>query len=437
MTLYPFRFLRPLFERQATGDHLFVPPTGNRPIRPFATSSSSPPSSSESTRKKRFLISSCNDVFRNLAFEDWLYNNENFAHQDILLLWRNSPCVVIGRHQNPWSEVNLLDAAERGVAVARRRSGGGTVYHDLENLNVTFFTTRKGYDRKRNLSFLVGALKAQWPHLDVAVNSRDDLVAQNGEFKVSGSSAKLGGDTSYHHCTLLIDAQLHALKALLKTPLTITENKATASVPSPVINLRAIDPSLHRDLVIDSIIDHWKNSISHDSSDSLIGLPSAQLVDPWQETQYPGISELETELRSWSWVYGRTPKFTVEKEVQFDAIQIPRVVTIAVSVTKGKISGVTLGPSTVSKDMKENTDQKLNLRDGFEDLLSTLETRLNQTLNGVEFRAQVVSVYLANLTKDISCQSQSDEAFRKLDLTNEKMTIALTLFDHLADLCLQ
>ena len=38
--------------------------------------------------------------------------------------------------------------------------------------------------RKRNLSFLVDALKAQWPHLDVAVNSRDDLVAQNGQFKV-------------------------------------------------------------------------------------------------------------------------------------------------------------------------------------------------------------------------------------------------------------
>ena len=41
----------------------------------------------------------------------------------------------------------MSEAVGRGVAVARRRSGGGTVYHDLENLNVTFFTTRKGYDR--------------------------------------------------------------------------------------------------------------------------------------------------------------------------------------------------------------------------------------------------------------------------------------------------
>ena len=74
---------------------------------------------------------------------------------DIVLVWRNFPCIVIGRHQNPWSEVNLLDAAARGVAVARRRSGGGTVYHDLENLNVTFFTTRKAYDRRGRLLFIM------------------------------------------------------------------------------------------------------------------------------------------------------------------------------------------------------------------------------------------------------------------------------------------
>lgn len=57
-----------------------------------------------------------------------------FRHKDpekpLLLLYRDDPCVVIGRHQNPWKEVNLAALRERpGVPLIRRRSGGGTVYH--------------------------------------------------------------------------------------------------------------------------------------------------------------------------------------------------------------------------------------------------------------------------------------------------------------------
>lgn len=47
----------------------------------------------------------------------------------LLLIYRDKPCVVIGRNQNPWKEINLgaLRAAE--IPFVRRRSGGGTVYH--------------------------------------------------------------------------------------------------------------------------------------------------------------------------------------------------------------------------------------------------------------------------------------------------------------------
>jgi lipoyltransferase 1 len=42
----------------------------------------------------------------------------------------------------------------------------------------------------------------------VGVNERDDLVAVEGKFKISGSSAKLGENSAYHHCTLLINVDL-------------------------------------------------------------------------------------------------------------------------------------------------------------------------------------------------------------------------------------
>lgn len=86
--------------------------------------------------------SQSDDVFTNLALEDWMYRHWSFDERRVLLLWRNAPCVVVGRHQNPWAEADLTYLSRHGIRLARRHSGGGTVYHDLGNLNCTFFTTR-------------------------------------------------------------------------------------------------------------------------------------------------------------------------------------------------------------------------------------------------------------------------------------------------------
>lgn len=107
-----------------------------------ASSKSKETPSSKAPPQRTVFISQSSDVFANLALEDWLYKNWSFERRNVLLLWRNSPCVVIGRHQNPQVEANLPYLESAGVPVARRGSGGGAVYHDHGNLNCTFFTTR-------------------------------------------------------------------------------------------------------------------------------------------------------------------------------------------------------------------------------------------------------------------------------------------------------
>ena len=52
------------------------------------------------------FLSQSHNVFTNLALEDWLYRNFRFGRHNLLMVWRNAPCVVVGRHQNPWKEVN-------------------------------------------------------------------------------------------------------------------------------------------------------------------------------------------------------------------------------------------------------------------------------------------------------------------------------------------
>lgn len=141
--------------------------------------------SSKSSIKKSVFVSQSTDVFTNLAWEDWLYRNYDFSHHHVLLLWRNDPCVVYGRHQNPWKECNVEAVEKRGITLVRRNSGGGTVYHDNSNLNLSFFTPRARYSRKYNLHIITRALYREWC-LESVVNERDDIVVE-GNYKVSSN----------------------------------------------------------------------------------------------------------------------------------------------------------------------------------------------------------------------------------------------------------
>ena len=58
-------------------------------------------------KEKLLFRSTSNNIYRNLALEDWFYQHQNFEESQILYFYRNSPCVVIGRHQNPWTEANV------------------------------------------------------------------------------------------------------------------------------------------------------------------------------------------------------------------------------------------------------------------------------------------------------------------------------------------
>lgn len=132
---------------------------------------------------KSVFMSQSTDIYTNLALEDWMYRNMDFSNHHIMMVWRNEPCVVIGRHQNPWLEANIAMLAEKEIALARRNSGGGTVYHDRGNLNVTFFTPRERYDRKYNLELIKRALFRGFG-VKADINERQDIIVRD-KYKVS------------------------------------------------------------------------------------------------------------------------------------------------------------------------------------------------------------------------------------------------------------
>lgn len=125
--------------------------------------------------KKTVFISQSYDIFTNLALEDWIYSNFNLKNHHILMLWANNPTVVIGRHQNPYTEANVKALQQNDIEFARRNSGGGTVYHDRGNLNCSFLTPRDRYNRKYNLNLITRALYREWG-IKADISDRDDII---------------------------------------------------------------------------------------------------------------------------------------------------------------------------------------------------------------------------------------------------------------------
>ena len=169
------------------------------------------------------------DPRTNLAREEAIARHvaaDATAPTPILRLWRDAPCAVIGRFQLGAAEVNLAAAAALGAPVLRRFTGGGAVWHDPGNLNVSVvlrpedavLAADPSLRRLPGLYRLVLApLAAAARSLGVAVEMTErDIVAPGG--KLSGVAAWLGGRALLVHATLLVDADLDALARVCNGP---------------------------------------------------------------------------------------------------------------------------------------------------------------------------------------------------------------------------
>ncbi|XP_058458862.1 lipoyltransferase 1, mitochondrial [Malaya genurostris] len=298
----------------------------------------------DSDVKKSVFISQSNDIFTNLALEDWIYRNFDFAHHHILMLWVNKPAVVIGRHQNPFAETNVSALMQNGVELARRNSGGGAVYHDLGNLNCTFFTPRARYDRKYNLNLITRALYREFG-ISADISDRDDITLMGK--KVSGTAAKLGQPNAYHHCTLLVDSnKLHVGESLIKDNAEII-SKATASVPSPIKNLADVNHTVNIQQLLSAIGYEFLRTpatqLTDGGRDLLMKQLGFQLINP-SEKWFPGLNELRDNFASWDWRFGKTPKFAVQKSIQLktEGDNQTNEMKVRVEVEKGLIQEINL-----------------------------------------------------------------------------------------------
>lgn len=176
-------------------------------------------------------------IERSLAF--WLAMEEFVAksvEEEAFFVWRVAPTVIIGRNQVLEAEVNLDYCRQHGVKVVRRKSGGGCVYADRDNIMISYISRRGDVKEifDRYLSALTSCLCSLG--LKAEKSGRNDILV-NGH-KVSGNAFHQLPDRSIVHGTLLYNTDFDALEEAIRPPVEKLQRHGVASVRQRVGNLK-------------------------------------------------------------------------------------------------------------------------------------------------------------------------------------------------------
>jgi len=218
--------------------------------------------------------------YMNLAFEEALARARGAGLvPDTLRIWRNAKAVVIGYFQVASEEVDLERAGRERVAVARRFTGGGAVYHDLGNVNYSVAVGAEGLrDPVEHAYFhlvggLVNALKLLG--LDARVENVNDVAV--GGRKVSGTAASFRLGSCFVHGTLLVDADLEAMSRLLKPPAEKLKSKGVSDVKHRVVNIsQLLGRKISYREVVEAIVQGFERLLN---AEAYFDLPSREELE--------------------------------------------------------------------------------------------------------------------------------------------------------------
>ncbi|MEE9368622.1 MAG: lipoate--protein ligase [Pontiella sp.] len=232
------------------------------------------------------------DVYRNLAIEEYLMDQMTDAGP-ILFLWQSDCAVVMGKNQNPWRECRLDLMKKDGVPLARRISGGGTVYHDVGNLNYCVIVERTEYKEEMAYQMIFHALDNFG--IRAEKTGKSNLSVDGRKF--SGNAFSFRKGRALHHGTLLLNTDLDRLNRYLGSLFDHIDTHAISSVPADVMNLNLDTTELSATL--------------KESFRSLYGR-NGPSPDVHFELDEMALMPLEDRQVSDNWKYGATPRFSLE-----------------------------------------------------------------------------------------------------------------------------
>jgi lipoate-protein ligase A len=271
--------------------------------------------------------------------EEYLLKNVS-NEECILYLWQNEKTVVIGKNQNPWKECKIVDLEADGGKLVRRLSGGGAVFHDLGNLNFTFFATKENYNVEKQLEVILVAVKSLG--IPAEKTGRNDISVEGRKF--SGNAFYSDGQHCYHHGTILINVDMSKLSYYLNVSREKLVSKGVESVRSRVTNLTEYSEQLTIDKMKTTLIEAFQKVYGG-------------IATPIETSDIPPseFTQLEQKFSSWEWLYGKKMEFHYSMDKRFAWGDID----LKFEINSGKIIQCAVYSDSLETELFQNLKENL------------------------------------------------------------------------------
>ena len=229
------------------------------------------------------------------------YVARHFTDDDYFMGWRVNPTVMLGRNQLIDNEVNTDYCKEHKIDIFRRKSGGGCIYADKGCIQFSYISRAVNANEAfaaymQRMADLLKGLK-----IDAQLSGRNDILI-NGT-KVSGCAFYQLSNRSVLHNSLLFDTQLDHLSNALTPAKEKLQSKGVESVRQRVTNV-----ATYTQLEILAFMDYVRQE--------MCGTEVLELT----EEDMKGVAEIEKELSSDNFVYGKNPKYSLVRKHRFEGV---------------------------------------------------------------------------------------------------------------------
>ncbi|KYH35274.1 lipoate-protein ligase LplJ [Clostridium tepidiprofundi DSM 19306] len=291
----------------------------------------------------------------NLALEEYILKE---FEDDCFMLWRNSPCIVVGKNQNTLSEINLEYVNKNSIPVVRRLSGGGAVFHDLGNLNFTFIINDNGDSFNNYRKFTEPIIEVlQKLNVNAELSGRNDLVIDGKKF--SGNAQVKYKNRILHHGTLLFSANVSDISsALISKPIKF-EDKSVKSISSRVTNIsehinKPLDILEFKDLIMNNIMEKHNEFTFYSLSGNDVNKVNRLVYEKYS---------------TWEWNFGESPQYNFRNQMRFSG----GLVEVNIIVDKGILKNIKIYGDFFSKcDIADIENALVNVKHNKDDIKKVL-----------------------------------------------------------------